>query len=109
MGNNPNLSMGIFERLKAIERIDKNLDEEMQRLARYKSDSSLNPKLGPICQSFDALRSVDRLARLVAVLNWYKRISKRDLPSLPSFVVPVSEKVPASWRYDAVLAKRRVK
>lgn len=70
----------------------------------FKDDLTLNPKLGAVCRGFDALQSIDRLARVVAVLNWYMSASGRELPPLPDFVEPLHYNVPASWPLSAVLA-----
>lgn len=82
------------------------VEEEMSKELEpgMESDFSLNPSLGPICHAFDALRSVDRLARLVAILNWYREGTGQDLPPLPPAVLPVQEAVPASWNSSAVFA-----
>lgn len=72
---------------------------------RVQFNEVLNTRLAPLCQSFDAFHSVERLARTVAVLNWYKDLSGKSLPDLPESVSPVREEIPASWPYEAVFAK----
>lgn len=63
-----------------------------------RSDSDhMNRHLAAIYRSFDALQSVDRLARMLAVLNWYVLSTGQNLPELPSTVIPIREELPASW------------
>ncbi|MEP7009160.1 MAG: hypothetical protein ABJC13_02450 [Acidobacteriota bacterium] len=81
------------------------LEEEYE--ATLRSDDSLNPIAAPICRDFDALQSISRFARVVAILNWYQLESGRDLPQLPSFVIPVRQEVPSSWALSAVFAGPR--
>jgi hypothetical protein len=45
---------------------------------------SLEPVAATLCREFDALGHIDRFARLVAVLNWYRETSHHDLPALPA-------------------------
>jgi hypothetical protein len=68
-------------------------------------DVSLESMLGPVCNGFDALQSVDRLARVVAVLNWYVEAAGQALPPLPDTILPHRERVPSSWPYSAVFAQ----
>jgi beta-lactamase superfamily II metal-dependent hydrolase len=67
-----------------------------------------NAFLEAICQSFDSYRTVERFAKVIAVLNWYTEASGESLPELPTFVRPVRDKVPAqsSLPFVAVFANR---
>ena len=80
------------------------LVEELESYA--KSDESLNSSLGPICRDFEPLQRIDRLARAVAILNWYTSQSKKDLPALPGSVRRVREEVPSIWPVAAVFEDR---
>jgi hypothetical protein len=64
-----------------------------------RGQTALNSQMDSVYAGFDALRAVDRLARVVAILNWY-RSAHAALPRLPAFVTPVTEEVPASWAWS---------
>lgn len=77
------------------------------RVAPPAPNLRLDSFLKAICRSEGSYRSVERFAKVVAVLNWYAEATGRRLPDLPSFVKPVIDDIPAqsSLPYNAVFAK----
>jgi hypothetical protein len=99
----------VASRRRLIKTIEAQVKGELQqelKSSSSRSDELPSSRLEPLCHSFDAFQTMDRLARLVAVLNWYTDLSGRSLPALPHTLKPVSEKVPASWPYSSVFIKR---
>lgn len=88
---------------QALERETRAMAGEIERaVENVTSDTSLDPHMGRLCESFEALRNIDRLARLVAVFNWYLGASGSGLPPLPEGLRPVFEDVPSTWSHAAV-------
>ncbi len=89
---------------------EKNLSavfEELEGELTESAESSfwLNRHMAEICSRFDAARTVDRLARVISVLNWFVEVSGEVLPPLPSSftrAVPVVA-VPSAWAFSDVL------
>jgi beta-lactamase superfamily II metal-dependent hydrolase len=67
-------------------------------------DLSLNRTISEPCKRFDPLRSLDRLARVVAVLRFAREALGRDLPPLPKGVSSVRMPTAASARPSDVWA-----
>lgn len=81
--------------------IEQALNGEVEDLARQpREDSeSVTPYLAELCGSFDALTAVERLARIVGLLHWYRETSHKALPPLPTGMpARVPGSVPAKWR-----------
>lgn len=52
-----------------------------------------------ICTTYPPLIAMNRLARLVAVLNWAKASSGKRLPTLPQWVEPVWRSTPDTFQF----------
>jgi hypothetical protein len=85
------------ERARLWKQIDDLESEKME-------SRPLDDKLQALCEEFDALAHLDRFAKLVAVLNWYREQTRGDLPELAFH--PRMESgyvVAAGWRFRDVL------
>jgi hypothetical protein len=80
--------------------LKKEMVEQLQVLV--KSRPGLGRSLEQLCESFDALRNVDRFAMIVAVLNRYRDSTGKPLPELPTSVTPLKRSVPAEWPMERV-------
>jgi hypothetical protein len=78
-------------------RMDKEVDNGDPAFTR-----AFDEYLDAVANSFDGFRAIDRLARVIAILNWYTWHSASELPPLPSFVQPASDNVPNSWLFTSV-------
>ncbi len=66
----------------------------------------LNQFMSDICREFDAANTIDRLARLISVLNWLVESTGDPLPPLPSSMgrsVPVTP-MPSTWAFSRLFA-----
>jgi hypothetical protein len=53
-----------------------------------------------ICEGYPPMVEMDRLARLIALLNWYSGFGSRALPPVPSDVKPIWRSTPNVWDGD---------
>ena len=63
----------------------------------------MTPYIGSICKAYRPLRKINRLAKLIALLNWYQGKTGRVLPELPASAKPVKTTVPNWYSYERVL------
>lgn len=48
-----------------------------------------------VCEEHPPLATIERFARLVAVLNWYTRSTGKKLPELPGWIKPIWKATPS--------------
>ena len=82
------------------------IEEDQQRASdEVEPDSNagpMNQHLSSLCRSYAPLRKINRLAKLIALLNWYLD-GDRQLPSLPAGVRPAVRNTPNRYPYSGVL------
>ena len=64
---------------------------DMDRMTSY---------IGQICGTYRPLRKIDRLARVIALLNWYRGADERRLPPLPEGVEPARRQTPNQYSFE---------
>ena len=61
-----------------------------------------------ICEGFDAAATMDRFARLVAVLNWYVENTGKALPKLPASLESAEATGPSAWSLGSLFGNVEV-
>lgn len=79
------------------------LEAEIEKQVPVSDAERMTPYIDDICRSYAPLRKINRLAKLVALLNWYQGAAERHLPDLPEGVKPSIRTVPNWYPFDAVL------
>ena len=74
------------------ERFIAQLWDEIDRIERQALEFNMpHASLESMCKNFDALVRIDRFARLVAVLHWYKDTTGKELP-MPAFLANYTDR-----------------
>ena len=98
--------------LAPSERSVRGVTEEIERELEAAASSSwdLNRHMVDICRHFDAAGSMDRLARVISVLNWFVEATAGPLPPLPGSLAQTApaSRVPSAWPFSDLFAEVEV-
>lgn len=89
------------------DRVVREVRAEIEQYAERNSTSDsekMLPHVPQLCE-FDATRSVDRLARVIAILNLYGGYGTNELPPLPSSIIPARRDTAAARAYVDVFPR----
>jgi hypothetical protein len=69
-------------------------NRELEKADYFTGTELRDPRIWSLCSSLPALVRIDRVARVIAVLNWYLESSRSALPPLPEWIKPVRLSTP---------------
>lgn len=72
----------------------KRAEQRVSDAEGWKSTTWPPDSLSRLCAEYPPLAAMDRMARLVAILNWYTRTTGSKMPELPKWVSPVWKPTP---------------
>lgn len=72
----------------------KRAEQRVSDAEGWKSSTWPPDSLSRLCAEYPPLAAMDRMARLVAILNWYTRTTGNQMPDLPKWVTPMWKPTP---------------
>ena len=94
---------GILQRLRREKEMEALVKQVVDELEPTSDMERMTPFIREVCRDFGPLRKIDRLAKVIALLNWYGDGGQRALPPLPSNVGPMERATANGYFWDDVL------